>query len=404
MAGDRLAIEGGTPVRSAALAPWPSFDAAQVEAAAAVLRSGRVNYWTGDEGRHFERELARVAGCAHAVALANGTVALELALAALGIGAGDEVVVPSRTFLASASSVMMRGARPVFADVERESQNLSAATVEAVLTPRTRAVVAVHLAGWPVAADELLALCQRRGLFLIEDCAQAHGARYGGRPVGSLGHVAAFSFCQDKIVTTAGEGGALTTNDRELWSRAWSYKDHGKSWEAVYERQHPPGFRWLHEGPGTNWRLTELQSAVGRIGLQRLDGWVERRRAHAARLTARLAAVTALRLPTPPPEVYHAYYKYYAFLELEGLRDGWSRDRVMQAIAAEGIPCGSGSCSEIYLEQAFPPALRPSPRLPTAERLGATSLMFMVHPTLSDAEIDDTGEAIAKVLHVASAG
>jgi dTDP-4-amino-4,6-dideoxygalactose transaminase len=392
-----LAVNGGAPVRTRPFAPWPHFADDEVRAAADVLRSGKVNYWTGEEGRRFEEEFAAACRCKYGVAVANGTVALELALHALGIGPGDEVVTTCRTFVATASCVVMRGADPVMADVDRESQNVTAETVRSALTPRTRAVIAVHLAGWPCDMDPILDLARARGLKVIEDCAQAHGATYKGRPVGSFGDVAAFSFCQDKIMTTGGEGGLVVTNDEALARRAWSFKDHGKDYDTVYRKKHPPGFRWLHESFGTNWRLTEMQSALGRVLLRKLPGWVERRREHAALLTERLSAVPGLRVPVPPEDVYHSYYKFYAFLTPDGLKDGWDRDRVMAAIVAEGIPCGSGSCGEIYREKAFE-GRRPAGRLPVARELGETSLMFMVHPTLSSADIQDTCLAVEKVM------
>ena len=401
--GDRLAIEGGRAVRGAPLPPWPFFEADEIEAAAAVLRSGRVNYWTGEEGKNFEREFAAYCRTAHAVALANGTLALEAALLAAGVGRGDDVIVTPRSFIASASCAISVGARPVFADVDPESQNITAETIAAALTPRTKAIIPVHLAGWPCDMDAIMALAAARGLTVIEDCAQAHGATWKGRRVGALGHLAAWSFCQDKILTTAGEGGMVTTDDPGLWSRVWSLKDHGKSFEAVYERKHAPGFRWLHEGFGSNWRMTEMQAALGRVALRKLDAWVERRRAHAVRLNAALAGVEALRLTVPPAEVGHAYYKYYAFVRPELLREGWTRDRIMAAVAAEGVPCFSGSCGEVYLEKAFDgTGLRPAERLPVARELGDTSLMLMVHPTLADSDIDDSARALQRVFAAAS--
>ncbi len=398
----QLAIDGGCPVRAEAFAPWPSFSEEEIEAVAGVLRSGRVNYWTGEVGRHFEREFAAYTHCKHAVALSNGTVALELALQALGIGAGDEVVVPSRTFIASASCAVLRGATPVIADVDRESQNITAASVRAVLSSRTRAVIAVHLAGWPCDMDPILELAAEHGLKVIEDCAQAHGATYKGRPVGSMGDINAFSFCQDKIITTGGEGGMVTTNDSETWARAWAYKDHGKSYAAVYDREHIPGFRWLHESFGTNWRLTEMQSAIGLLQLHRLQTTLQTRRRLADILTTGFASIPGLRVSQPPPAIGHAYYKYYVFVRLERLRNGWTRDRIMEAVNAEGIPCQVGSCSEIYLEKAFSEQLRPSARLNIARELGETSLMFLVHPTLADGDMHDTVEAMGKVMQSAS--
>jgi dTDP-4-amino-4,6-dideoxygalactose transaminase len=382
--------------------PWPSFSEEEANAVRDVILSNKVNYWTGQECREFEKEFAAWAGSEHAIALANGTVALDLALQALGIGAGDEVIVTPRTFLASVSSIVNTGAVPVFAEVDRDSQNITAETIRAVLTPRTRAVICVHLAGWPCDMDPIMVLAAEHDLKVIEDCAQAHGAHYKGRPVGSIGHVGAWSFCQDKIMTTGGEGGMVTTNDRALWSRMWSIKDHGKSWEAVYERQHAPGFRWLHESFGTNWRMMEVQAVIGRIQLRRMADWQASRLANAERIWACARQLPGLRVPVIPEGSLHAAYKCYVFAEPQQLKADWDRDRILNEIAARGVPCFSGSCSEVYLEKAFDDTgWRPAERLPVAKELGETSLMFLVHPTLTEAEIDKTCEVLAQVMREA---
>jgi dTDP-4-amino-4,6-dideoxygalactose transaminase len=384
--------------------PWPSFTSEEAEAVAGVIRSNRVNYWTGREGREFEREFAAWTGTDHAVALGNGTLALDVALKALGIGPGDEVVVTPRTFLASVSCVITAGAIPVFADVDHDSGVLTAESIEAVLSPRTRAIVCVHLAGWPCDMDEIMALATRHDLKVIEDCAQAHGARCGDRMVGSIGHVGAWSFCQDKIMTTAGEGGMVTTNDKSLWSAMWSYKDHGKSWEAVYERKHPPGYRWVHESFGTNWRMLEVQAVVGRIQLQRMSCWTVRRTKNALRIAEACRRQGALRAPLPREGLTHAFYRFYAYVRPEALKETWDRDRIVAEIVARGVPCYQGSSSEVYLEKAFDgTGLRPAERLPVARELGATSMMFLVHPTLSDAEIERTCAVLSEVMAEASA-
>jgi dTDP-4-amino-4,6-dideoxygalactose transaminase len=398
----RLALDGGRPVRSTTFAPWPIYAQDEIDAASRVLASGKVNYWTGDVCTRFEAEYAKSAGVEHAIALANGTLALELALYALGIGPGDEVVTPSRTFIASASCVVARGARPVVADVDPVSQNLTAETVRAVLTPRTRAIVAVHLAGWPCNMDALLELARAHHLFVIEDCAQAHGAVYKGGPVGSFGDAAAYSFCQDKIISTGGEGGMLLTNNRALWEKAWAYKDHGKSREAVFQREHPPGFRWLHESFGSNWRMTEMQAAIGCAQLAKLAEWSAARNRNAALLSAGLADIPGLRLTLPPAGIGHAYYRYYAFLEPDCLLPGWDQTRVISAINAEGVPCFVGSCGEIYRELAFTRAgLQPAQPHPVAHQLAQTSLAFLVHPTLDQQDMRDTCAAVAKVMRAA---
>jgi hypothetical protein len=368
-----------------------------------VLRSGRVNYWTGEEGRRFEEEFARAVGCHYGVALANGSVALEAALRAVGVGPGDDVVVTCRSFVASASSVVLVGARPIFADVDPESQNITAATVRKVLTPKTRALIAVHLAGWPCDMDPLMELAKEHRLAIIEDCAQAHGATYRGRPVGSLGHVAAWSFCQDKIMTTGGEGGMVTTNDETISKHVWSYKDHGKSYDAVHASSRGTGFR-LHESFGTNWRMTEMQAALGRVMLQKLTRWVEARRRNAEILTRGFRELAALRVTEPPSHVAHSYYKYWAFVRPERLRRGWGRDEVVAAVNDAGVPCLAGNSQEIYREHAFVEArLGPRERLPVAARLGETSLMFMVHPTLGHVQMDATVRAVRTALERATA-
>lgn len=383
--------------------PWPSFTEEEANAARDVILSNKVNYWTGQETRSFEKEFAAWSGTEYAVALANGTVALDLALKALGIGAGDEVIVTSRTFLASVSSIVNAGAIPVFADVDLDSQNFTADTIRSVLTPRTKALICVHLAGWPCDMDPIMALANEHGLKVIEDCAQAHGAYYKGRPVGSIGHIGAWSFCQDKIMTTGGEGGMVTTNDRQLWADMWAYKDHGKSWEAVYEREHAPGFRWLHESFGTNWRMLEVQAVIGRIQLRRMQDW------HRARLDNALAIWTvarllpALRVPDLPDDEVHAAYKCYVFVRPQCLKPDWSRDRILNEIIARGVPAFSGSCSEVYLEKAFDNTdWRPAQRLANARELGETSMMFMVHPTLTGEEIGLTCRVISDVVQQAS--
>ena len=383
--------------------PWPSFTEEEANAVRDVVLSNKVNYWTGQECREFEKEFAAWSGTDYAIALMNGTVALDVALWALAIGEGDEVVVTSRTFLASASSIVNAGAIPVFADVDADSQNITAESIQAVLTPRTRAIICVHLAGWPCDMDPIMQLADEHNLFVIEDCAQAHGATYKGKPVGSIGHIAAWSFCQDKIMTTGGEGGMVTTNDRELWKLMWSLKDHGKSWDAVYEREHAPGFRWLHESFGTNWRMTEMQAVIGRIQLQRMPQWQAQRLANAQAIWQAAGSCSALRVPEVPADILHAAYKCYVFVKPELLKTGWDRDRILSAIAERGVPCFSGSCSEVYLEKAFDDTdYRPATPLQVARELGETSLMFLVHPTLSDAEIQKTCDALREVMRVAS--
>ena len=385
--------------------PWPAYTKDEAAKVHDVILSNKVNYWTGFECRMFEQEFAKFAETKYAIALANGTVALDVGFKALGLGAGDEVIVTSRTFIASVSSIINSGARPVFADIDQDSQNISITTILAVLTEKTKAIVCVHLAGWPCDMDPIMQLAQEKGLYVIEDCAQAHGAKYKGRSVGSIGHLGAWSFCQDKIMTTGGEGGMVTTNERELWSKIWSFKDHGKSWESFYEKEHPSGFRWVHDSFGTNWRMTEIQAAIGRIQIKRMTDWSAKRQANAEAIWGAARECKLLRVPDLNCEgcdsqcdtlsgCLHAAYKCYVFVN----GDESLRDTIMESINNLGVPCFSGSCSEVYLEHAFDDTdYRPKERLPVAKRLGETSLMFLCHPTLTQAEIQKTCDVIREV-------
>ena len=381
---------------------WPNFTVEEADAVHAVLLSNKVNYWTGTECREFEREFASWVDTKYAVTLANGTLALDVALRALGVGFGDEVVVTPRTFIASISCVVNAGAIPVFADVDPNSGNISAETIARVITSKTKVIIAVHLGGYPCDMDPIMELAEKHGLKVIEDCAQAHGARYKGRSVGSIGHIGAWSFCQDKIMTTGGEGGMVTTSDPELWSKMWSFKDHGKSYDAVYNRSHPPGFRWLHESFGTNWRMLEMQGVIGRIQLKRMADWTKKRTANAHLIWGVCRKYSAIRVPvfeSHGGNSLHAHYKCYVYVNNAQLADGWTRDRIVDEIHALGVPCYQGSCSEVYLEKAFDgTGWRPEPRLLLAKELGEASMMFLIHPTLTDDEILKTCDAIDRVL------
>jgi dTDP-4-amino-4,6-dideoxygalactose transaminase len=387
------------------LAPWPFFDIDEQEAVRRVLESGKVNYWTGDQCRLFEAEYAAYVGRRHGIALANGTLALELALQAFDVGPGDEVVTTCWSFIASASCVVARGAVPVLADVDPISRNISAETIARVLTPRTKAIVCVHLVGWPCDMDPILELARKHGLLVIEDCAQAHGARYKGQPVGSFGHAAAFSFCQDKIITTGGEGGMLLLDDENAWKKAWAYKDHGKSWDAVYRKDHPAGFRWVHESFGTNWRMTEMQAAIGRLQLEKLDNWVRLRRKNSEYLTQRLSFLPWVMAPSPGKDFYHSCYKLYLTLDATGFRDGWNRDRIVAEITAQGMPCLAGICPEMYRELAFERAgLAPASSLPVAKDVGARGMLLLVHPTITSEELEAYADVVVDVLQEAMRG
>jgi len=382
---------------------WPFFSEEEANAVKNVLLSNKVNYWTGNECREFEKEFAVWSNSKYAIALGNGTLALDNALKALDIGDGNEVIVTSRTYIASVTSIVNAGATPIFSDVSLNSQNITPESIRSKITSKTKAIVCVHLAGWPCEMDEIMNLANEFNLFVIEDCSQAHGANYKGKPVGSIGNIGCWSFCQDKIMTTGGEGGMVTTNDKSLWSKMWSYKDHGKNYEAVYEQKHAEGFRWLNESFGTNLRMTEMQGVIGRIQLKRMFDWHTKRFDNANEIWNTSRQCEGLRVPSIPDYIKHAAYKCYVFVELKKLKNGWDRDKIIKELNILGVPCYSGVCPEVYLEKAFDnTGLRPKERLVNTKELGESSLMFLVHPTLTKNEIKQTCDAIISVMSLAT--
>lgn len=388
---------------TSSLSPWPYYSEEEVEKVSSILKNGTVNYWTGVEGRAFEKEFATFHNVNFAVAVSNGTVALELSLMALNVGEGDEVIVTSRSFVASASSISRIGATPVFADVDLDSQNISAETIKPLISSKTKAVICVHLAGWPCDMDPILELAKEYDLKVIEDCAQAHGAKYKNKPVGSLGDVAAFSFCQDKIISTAGEGGMVISNSEEIYNKIWSYKDHGKSMDLMKKPNPGNGFKYVHSSIGTNYRMTEISSAIGRIQLSKLNDWVEKRRANAFRLMEVFSQFKSLRTPVPSSDFFHVYYKCYTFVDEELLNDEWNRDRIINELNEVGVPTFQGSSPEMYLEIAFDTNYgNPKDRLVNSQKLGLTSLMFLTHPTITDEQMSDVCDNITAIMKKAS--
>lgn len=387
-------------------APWPVYDEEQIQRVVEVLSSGKVNYLTSyrsdgrkGQGAQFEEEFAAYFGARHALAVSNGTVSLEMILIALGLQPGDEVITSPRTFIATSSACALHGITPVMADVDRDSGNITPATIEPLITARTKAIMPVHIGGWPCDMEGMVSLADSRNLHIVEDCAQAHGAKIAGRNVGTFGKAGSWSFCTDKIMTTGGEGGMITTDDEDLWARLWSMKDHGKCFSTMFEKSHPPGFRWLHEGWGSNYRLTEMQSAIGRVQLARMPEWSRQRTDNAAFLRGRLESLGALRLPWPGEQFTHACYRLYAYIKPEALAAGWSRGRIQEECEAKGVSISIGSCGEIYREKAFVGAgLAPQEPLPVAHELHETSFAFLVHPGLTEEMLGQTADVFASVV------
>lgn len=364
---------------------WPFYDEETVKIVSDVLASGKVNYWTGSRGKEFERKFADFAQCKYGIAVANGTVSLELALEGIGIKPGDEVIVPSRSFFATASVVALRGAIPVFADVDLVNQNVTPETLKPHISKKTKAIIVVHLAGWPCDMNGIMALANQHNLYVIEDCAQAHGAQYQGKSVGSFGHVSSFSFCQDKIMSTGGEGGMVVTNDKTLYQHMWSHKDHGKNQSKCLNAKADTHFKWVHDAIGTNYRMTEMQAAIELRQLDLLPGWLSDRRSAAKTYTEAFRHIEGLRVSEPTDDSLHAYYKYYVFLDPEYYENpAQAKFHLLEKAKKGGVPLFYGSCPEIYKEGGFKHTnIHNQDRNKNAEALGDLSLMLNVDPSVN---------------------
>ena len=376
------------------LPSWPIFEDDELAAVEAVLSSGRVNYWTGDQCKLFERAWSDYHNGIHSLAMANGSLTLEAALRVLGIGEGDEVIVASRSYVASAMCVVVAGAKPVFADIDKESGNITVASIEAARTPRTKACIPVHLAGWPCDMPAISAWGTQHGVHIIEDCAQAHGASIGGKRVGTWGIFSSWSFCQDKIMTTGGEGGMLCTPDKELWKKAWQFAQHGKNYDLAHSENNSPGFRWLVHHEGTNLRMTEMQAAIGLCQLRKLDDWLARRTRNSKIMQEALREVWGLRVPLTPKG--HAHYRCMAYEEGGVV----VRDRILASLEKAGLFSNVGPCPEIYCEPLFTDqGIAPAKPLPLARALGEASLAFLVHHTIDEESMRRHAKTIAEVVN-----
>ena len=395
---------------------WPVFSNEEIQKVSQILLSGKVNYWTGFEGKNFENEFAKYTDSKYGIVMANGSLALESAYKSIGLTSGDEIITTPRTFIATSSSAVLLGAKPVFADVDLNSGCISIETIEPLISSKTKAISVVHLGGWPAEIEQICRIAKEHDLFVIEDCSQAHGAKIksndGWKSVGSFGDVATWSFCQDKIMTTGGEGGFVSTSNLRIRDICWSLKDHGKTLNAIKAQQNKVGFKWLHDEIGSNYRLSEIQSAIGRIQLKKLEEWNKIRSFNAEILQSNLQNLDIIRfilqsnlqnldiirLPVIDQKIRHAWYKFYCYLNLQALSSQWDRNRIIKTINEQGFPAFSGSCSEIYLEKCFKKINKNYSRLKNARELGETSLMLLVHPSISEEQMINYSEVVKNVL------
>lgn len=349
-----LAINGGKKTITNKLGHWPSFSEDAIQAVEAVLRSGKVNYWSGPKGMEFEKKFAAWQGSKYAISCATGTAALHIALASLGIGPGDEVIVPSYTFIATSFSVVQAGAIPRFADVNIEDHCISIESAEKLVTKRTKAIIPVHLYGNVCDMDKVLAFAKKHNLYVIEDNAEAFGGYYKGKKTGTLGHMAACSFCQNKTFTTGGEGGMVTTdNDDWAWT-ARSFRDHGYD---VKERMNLLALEqklpYIHNMVGWNYRMTEMQSAIGLAELDRIDNWnLPARKRNANIIMDILRDLPQIRfMPIDTKDRQNGWYVMAFSLNIEDMN--CDIYQFVKAAAAEGTPCWKVFWPQCHTERAY---------------------------------------------------
>ena len=358
-----------------------------------ISGSGKFNYL-------FEKKIQGLIKKKYAISTTNGTTALETAIQSLNLKKGDEVILPSFTIISCFNAIVKNGLIPVPVDCNFGDWNMDIEKLKKKITNKTKAIICVHLAGWPCDMDEILKIAKKNKLFVIEDCAQAHGAIYKNKSVGSIGDVGCWSFCQDKIMTTGGEGGMITTNKKSIWSKVWSLKDHGKSLKAINRFKEKKGFKWLHDKFGSNYRMTEFQASIGRLQLKKMKSWTKIRNSYQNIIWNLCRKYKFLDVPEfKCPTSTHAAYKCYVFINFNSLGSMWTREKIIDAFNNNGIPCFEGSCSEIYLEKAFRnKGLSPKKPLKVAKEIGKKSLVFLVHPSMSKKEFLIKRDLIRKTL------
>jgi dTDP-4-amino-4,6-dideoxygalactose transaminase len=384
----------------------------QIKLVSEILEKNKTNYWTGDHGRLFEREFSKYHGTKYSVCVSNGSVALEIALRALGLKGGSSVLVTPRSFIISASCVLNVGLKPIFADVDLNG-NVNIEGIKKAYKRGVKSIIVVHLNGLSCDFDPIVKFAKEKKLYLIEDCSQAHGAIYKGKKVGSFGDIATWSFCQDKIISTGGEGGMISTNNKKLWEKCWSIKDHGKNYNSIFYKTHKIGFRWLHDNLGSNYRMTEMQAAIGREQLKTLDNQLKIRNAIANLYLKELKnyyqkyhllqkpdfkcqACPSKQNEKKCNKCMHAFYRLNLFINKNKI----NQIKLIKQLNKSKINCSVGSCPEIYREKIFKKLkLYPKQRLPNAKLLDKSSIMFPIDPGRSMTKVKTEINSIKGILN-----
>ena len=368
---------------------WPHFTRNEIDNVVRILKSGKVNYLNGKEGLKFEKNFSKFTGSKYSIAISNGTNALELVLKAINLKPKDHVIVTSKSFIASASCVVSVGAVPVFADIDINSQNISIDFIKKIINKKTKAIICVHLGGWPCDMKNLVKICKKNKIKLIEDCSQAHGAKIKNKSVGTFGDFGTWSFCNDKIISTGGEGGMITTNSYKNYQNIWSLKDHGKNKKKYFNISSNYSFRYLHDNFGSNFRLTEMQSAIGNTQLLLLKERLKIRKKNANQYMKNLKNCRSIIIPNIPKEITHSFYRLYLRLDFKFIKKNWNKDQIINRLNKIGFDCSEGSCSEIYNELCFRNSkYKVKNRLQNSSELSKTSFALKVDHTISISTIN----------------
>ena len=390
----------------------PFYSNKSIQKIGPLLKSGKVNYWSGNECKKFEQEFSNYLGNKYSLAVSNGSVALEMALKALSFNKRDKIIVSPRSFIMSASCTLSVGLKPVFADVD-DNGNLSIEGIKKVYSKNVRAIILVHLNGLSCDLDPIMKFAKKNKIFLIEDCSQAHGAIYKGKKVGTFGDISTWSFCQDKIISTGGEGGMISTNNKKLWLKCWSLKDHGKNYNSCFVKKHKIGFKWLHDNLGSNYRMTEMQALLGREQLKILDKQIKKRNIIAnLYLNGLKDYYEKYNILKKPDFEYktsywmgskktrnkntHAFYRLNLYIN----KDKIEQLKLIEQFNKKKINCGIGSCPEIYREKIFKNLnFYPKKRLSNAKLLGEISIVFPINPNRALKKIKWEINSIKQILN-----
>ena len=379
---------------------WPSYSKKEAKLVSEIIASNKVNYLFGNKGKEFEEKFSHFTGSKYSLAVANGTLALDLCLRSIELKRNDEVIVTSRSFVASASCISALGAIPVFADVDVNSQNISISDIKKLTSKKTKAIICVHFAGFPCEMQKILKFAKGKNIFVIEDCAQAHGGFINGKSVGTFGHISAWSFCNDKILSTGGEGGMITTNSKKLFKFVESFNNHGKNFSkfGALQNKKISNFPFIHDSIGLNYRLTEMQSAIGIYQLEKLSNWQKLRNRNAEIYINALKKLDLIITPEVPKNVQHAWYKLYLIINTPFLKKGSSRTKIIEEINKNGIFCSFGSCGSIYREKAFKNLNYKKSNCKNAYFLERNSILLEINPNIPKKIIEKRAKIIKSIL------